>query len=86
MKKRLVLVMRAPRQTSWFLVGPANQGRYHYDLVHEALEAAETLRPGLKEKLGIQEVKVVEADCYDSGDCCKTVFEPEYVLQNEVQV
>jgi hypothetical protein len=83
-KQRFVIV-HYDQASDYYTLIQANQGRHHYDDKDEALKAAEVLRPGLKEKLGWDQVKVVTALCYDHGDCCRTIFTPEYVEQYEAK-
>ena len=80
MKKRFVLVQPWASSGSYVLVCN-NWGSEHFDSAAQAVNAADTLRLSLKEKLGITDVIVIEADCYDHGDCCNTVFSEEYVKQ-----
>lgn len=84
MKQRYVIVHYDQALDGYSLVRD-NQGRYHHDDKAEALKSAEVLRPGLKEKLGWDQVKVILALCYDHGDCCRTVFTNEFVEQYEVK-
>lgn len=64
-----------------------NWGCYHFDDKDAALRAADDLRPSLKEKLGIEphHIKVIHTECWGhGGDCCRTVFTPQYAEQNVV--
>lgn len=59
-----------------------NQERYHFDDKKEALDTAEVFKVTYK---GRGELRVIEAECYDHGDCFWPIFTPEYVAVHEVK-
>jgi hypothetical protein len=84
-RRRYVLVRYDPKHEYYTLV-QRNQGRFHYDDAATALAAAVVLRPSLESKMGWTNIKVLSAMCWESGDCCGTVFSEEDVKENELRV
>jgi len=80
---RYVIVHYSPKCDGYSLA-VTNQGRFHYDDAASALDAAAVLRPSMKSKLGLADINVIAATCWESGDCCGTVFSKEYVKANMV--
>lgn len=82
--RRFVLVV--PKEeygVRYYSMLQPNWGRYHYDDPSEALAARDALAPSLKEKMKIDAVEVIEADCWHHGDCCCTIFDTGYVARNK---
>lgn len=83
-RTRFVIVYFSKKYDAYVLFR-SNQGRFHYDTVEEAIQARDAFAEQAKAKLGIEELKVIAAECYYHGDCVRTVFTEEYVNKNEVK-
>lgn len=80
-RKRFVIVFYEAR-FDYFTLALTNQGRYHFDDKSKALEMAAMFKGTYQ---GWNDMRVIEADCYDHGDCCATVFSHEYIEKHEVK-
>jgi len=81
LRKRFVIVFYEA-DFDYYALALTNQGRFHFDDKKEALDTAEVFKGTYK---GWEELRVIEAECYDHGDCCRTIFTPEYVEEHEVK-
>ena len=81
LRKRFVIVFYEA-DFDYYALALTNQGRFHFDDKKEALDTAEVFKGTYK---GWDELRVIEAECYDHGDCCRTIFTPEYVEEHEVK-
>ncbi len=83
-RTRFVIVYFSKKYDAYVLFS-TNQGHFHYDTAEVAVQARDAFSESAKEKLGIEELKVIPAECYHHGDCLRTVFTEEYVNENEVK-
>jgi hypothetical protein len=83
-RTRFVIVYFQKKYDAYTLLG-ANQGHLFYDTAEAAVEARDAFAESAKEKLGIEELKVISAECYHHGDCVRSIFTEEYVQENEVK-
>lgn len=82
--KRFIIVHFSEKYDAYVLFG-TNWKEYHYDTPEEALKSRDLFAESAKEKLGIEELKVIAAECYHHGDSVGTVFTEEYVNEHEVK-
>lgn len=83
-RTRFCIVHFLKKYDAYVLFG-ANQGWFHYDTAEEAVAARDAFAESAKEKLGIEELKVISAECYHHGDSVRSVFTEEYIQENEVK-
>lgn len=82
--KRFVIVYFSTKCSAYTLFG-TNWAQYHYDTAEDALKSKNLLTESAKEKLGIEELKVIEAECWHHGETIKTIFTKKYVYEHEVK-
>lgn len=81
MRRRFVIVF-FEADLDYYALVLTNHGRHHFDDKDKALKALQAFEGKFS---GWDELKLIEAECYDHGDCCRTIFTPEYVKEHEVK-
>jgi hypothetical protein len=82
--KRFVIVYFSKNYDAYTLF-QTNWAEHHYDTAKEALKSRDLFAESAKEKLGIEGLKVIEAECYHHGESVGMVFTDEYVTEHEVK-
>lgn len=82
--KRFVIVHFSKKYDCYCLFS-TNWAQYHYDTAEEALKSRDDFAEQAKAKLGIEELKVIEAECWHHGESVGTIFTEEYVAEHEVK-